>query len=253
MKTFQCQNCEYEVEARKLPDDYKCPECGGPREELIIIRKKRGLLLLFLYSITLLMLIISGSFTLSTIYNHSKKPHSDIHVGELSLELVEQNDTTIRLYNTSPMSDEKAKSLKPFQFKLNNNGTYALNYVLKLKDVPNSELTRINEIIGKTRINNSKVKFSLIDTNTNKVIKQGFVSDLENETLLSGKVKASNIDSYALRLWIDKNVGNEDQNKFYAGRIELTVYENISCNDKDCDDDCDRDCDDEHKHHNKKD
>ena len=49
---------------------------------------------------------ISGSFTISTIYNQSKVPHHNVQVGKLSLELVEQNDTIIRLYNAYPMSDE---------------------------------------------------------------------------------------------------------------------------------------------------
>jgi len=241
MKTFQCQNCKFEVEFRKLPEDYKCPECGVDREFFVEKDKKRKpLFLLFLYSITLLMLIISGAFTISTIYNQSKIPHHEVEVGKLSLELVQQTDTTIRLYNTSPMSDEKAMTLKPFEFNLNNNGTYSLNYSLKLIDVPYSELSGVEEIIGKKRISNTKVKFSLIDTKANKVIKQGFVSDLKNETIITGKIKASRVNSYALRLWIDKNVGNEDQNKFYAGRIVLKAYENIECTDDDRDE-CDHD------------
>ena len=67
---------------------------------------------------------------------------------------------------------------------------------------------------------------------------QGFVSDLRNETIISGKIKAHSVNSYALRLWIDKNVGNEDQNKFYVGRIVLNVYETSKCDDHDYDD-CD--------------
>ena len=232
MKIFECQNCKFEVEFRKLSDDYKCPKCGVDREYFVEKEKtKKPLFLLLLYSLTLLMLIISGAFTISTIYNQSKIPHHEVEVGKMSLELVEQRDTNIRLYNDSPMSDEKAMTLDPFKFKLNNNGTYSLNYTLKLVDVPNSELRGVEEIVGKTRISNTKVRFSLINTNTNKVVKQGFVSDLKNETILSGKIKASKVNSYALRLWIDKNVGNEAQNKFYAGRIVLNVYEDIDCDD----------------------
>jgi len=134
---------------------------------------------------------------------------------------------SIRLYNTYPMSDEKAKNLKPFLFNLNNNGTYSLNYTLLLEDVPDNELNNITEIKGKTRILNSKVKFSLINTDTNSVINEGFVSDLEDGVLSSGKLQADNDIPCALRLWIDKNVGNEDQNKFYVGRIVLKVQEDI--------------------------
>ena len=173
MKVFECQNCKNKIKLKRLLDDYKCPNCGIDKE-YIVEEEKRGkpLFLIFLYSLTLLMLIISGSFTISTIYNQSKVPHHNAQVGKLSLELVEQNDTTIRLYNAYPMSDEKAMTLDPFLFNLNNNGTYALNYTLKLVDVPNNELYGIKEIIGKTRISNTKVKFSLINTKTNIVVKQ---------------------------------------------------------------------------------
>lgn len=232
MKTFQCENCKFEVKLKNLPKDYKCPECDIDASFFIVKEeKKRTLFLLLLYSLVLLMLIISGAFTISTIYNQSKIPNHNVEVGKLSLELVEQADTTIRLYNATPMSDEKAMMLKPFKFKLNNNGTYSLNYTLKLIDVPYNELKYIEEIKGKNRINNSKVKFSLINTTNNKIVKQGFVSDLKDETIISGKIKASKINSYSLRLWIDKNAGNEAQNKFYAGRIVLKAYEDIDCSD----------------------
>lgn len=135
MKVFECQNCKEKINLRKLPDEYNCPNCGIDKEYIVEEEKlKKPLFLLFLYSLTLLMLIISGAFTISTIYNQSKIPHHNVHVGKLSLELVEHNDTNIRLYNTAPMSDEKAMTLDPFLFNIKNNGTYALNYTLKLVD-----------------------------------------------------------------------------------------------------------------------
>jgi len=241
MKVFECVKCENEVKLRKLPEEYKCPKCGADKEYLIEKEKlKKPIFILLLYSLTLIMLIISASFTISTIYNQSKIPYYNAEVGEVSLELVQEKDTTIRLYNTYPMSDEKAMNLKPFLFNLNNTGTYSLNYTLRLENVPDSELDGIDEIIGKTRISNSKVKFSLINTDTNEVVKQGFVSELKNEILSEGKLSARANIPYALRLWIDKDVGNEDQNKFYVGRIVLKVYEDIDCDDDDndyCDDD----------------
>lgn len=226
MKTFKCQKCKYEVKFKKNLDDYICSECGSDKTFFVEKEKKRmPILLLLLYSLTIITLIISGSFTISTIYNHSKIPNHDVNVGRLSLELIEREDTTIKLYNAAPMSDEKAMELEPFLFKLHNDGTYALKYTIKLVDVPNKDLKGIKEIVGKTRISNTKVKYSLINTKTNKVLKQGFVSDLKNETIISGKIQAAKTNSYSLRLWIDKNVGNEDQNKFYVGRIVVKVYE----------------------------
>lgn len=228
MKVFQCQNCKHKVKLKEIPKDYKCPKCEYNKAYFVEIEKvSNPIYLLFLYSCTLMMLIISGYFTFSIIYHQSKAPNHKVKVGTLSMELVESKDTTIKLYNTLPMSDEKAKNLKPFLFKLNNNGTYPLIYSLTLENVPDEELNDVEEVFGKTRINNSKVKFSLTDTDTNNIIKQGFVSDLNNNVIISQRIDAAKIKTFALRLWIDKDVGNEDQNKFYAGRIVLKIHEII--------------------------
>ena len=58
MKIFGCLKCEFEVKLKKLPEEYKCPKCGADREFIVEKEKtKKPLLLLFLYSLTLLMLI----------------------------------------------------------------------------------------------------------------------------------------------------------------------------------------------------
>lgn len=228
MKVFQCQNCKHKVKLKEIPVDYKCPKCKYNKAYFVKIEKvSNPIYLLFLYSLVLMMLIISGYFTFSTIYNQSAVPNNQVKVGELSMELVESKDTTIKLYNTVPMSDEKAKNLKPFLFKLNNNGTYPLIYSLTLENVPDEELNDFEEIFGKERIDNSKVKFSLTDPDTNTILKQGFVSDLDNNVIISARIDAAKVKSFALRLWIDKDVGNEDQNKFYVGRIVLKINEII--------------------------
>ena len=47
MKIFECQNCKFEVEFRKLPDDYKCPKCGFDREYFVEKEKTKIKLLVF--------------------------------------------------------------------------------------------------------------------------------------------------------------------------------------------------------------
>jgi len=190
-------------------------------------KRKKPILLLFLYCLTLIFLSISGFFTVSTIVNHSTLPNHKVKVGKLSMELIERNDTTIRLINSNPMSDEKARELKPFLFKIHNDGTHPLKYRLRLVDVPYKELIGYKEIIGKNRINNSQIKFSLISLETGVTVNTGFVSELENEILIQKNLPAAKVDNYALRLWINENAGNEVQNKFYAGRIILEVEDII--------------------------
>ena len=190
-------------------------------------KKKKPLLLLFLYCLTIIFLLISTSFTISTIINQSTLPNHKVKVGKLSMELIERNDTTIRLIGAKPMSDENAKKLKPFLFKIYNDGTHPLKYRLKLVDVPYNELIGYKEIIGKDRIDNSKIKYALIRVDTGVTVSTGLVSQLYDKILIQKNLPAEKVHNYALRLWIDENAGNEVQNKFYAGRIVLEIEDII--------------------------
>lgn len=186
-------------------------------------KRKKPILLLFLYSLTLLFLLISGSFTISTVINQSTLPNYKVNVGKLSMEMIENSDTTIRLIGAIPMSDEEAKELKPLLFKIHNNGNHPLKYRLRLVDVPYDEIKEYKEIIGKTRMENSKIKFSLYDLDAGVTVNTGLVSSLEDEILIQKNLPAAKVDNYALRLWIDKNAGNEVINKYYAGKIKLEI------------------------------
>lgn len=225
MKTFRCTNCDFEIDKRKLPEDYICPECNAPREAFVEEEKlKAPFFLLFLYCITITVLIISGAFTFSVMFNQNKIPSNNVKVGNLSIELVERTDTTIRLIDSFPMSDEKASKLSPFLFKINNTGTYSLDYRLKLVDVSENELTEYKEeISGKDRINNKYIKYSITDVETNKIVETGLVNEIKDTIILQGKIEAADVKSYAFRVWIDKDATNDAQNKFYAGRLILEV------------------------------
>ena len=190
-------------------------------------KRKKPILLLFLYCLTIIFLIISGFFTAATIINQSTLPNHHINVGKLSMELIGKNDTTIKLVNSYPMSDEKAKKLKPFLFKIHNNGTHPLKYRLKLVDVPYKELIGYKEIVGKKRIDNSKIKYALTNIDTGVIVSQGLVSELENEILYEKNLPAAKVDNFALRLWIDENAGNEIQYKYYAGKMILEINDII--------------------------
>ncbi len=224
MKKFKCVNCNFKVSFDELPENYRCPKCDAPKEAFVEEEKtKKPFILLFLYSLTIIVLIISGSFTISSIFNINKVDPDKIKVGTLSMKLVGQNDTLIRLIDSYPMSDEKAATLDPFHFKIENTGTYKVEYRLKLINVPLKELVNVKEIKGKDRINNTFVKYSLTDLEKGKIIKTGLVSDLENEILLQEKLDASSLRDFTFRVWIDESASNEAQNKFYAGRLVLEM------------------------------
>ena len=119
------------------------------------------------------------------------------------------------------MSDEKAQNLPPYEFKIKNPGRNSMNYRIKLIDVPDTELTTYDIIKGKTRIDNSYIKFSLIDKADMKVVNTNIVSDIKDEIVAAGTIKPGETLDFNFRVWVHKEADNSAQNKFYAGRIVL--------------------------------
>ena len=245
-KLYRCTNCGFKVKVRdELSEDYICPDCGAPRDKFVEVDRDRPpILLLILYLVAFGILIFSGIFTISAIFNQDKIPFYEIETnpndnyddndkpnsGEnnnqsstdsLTLELVGRNDANITLPETYPMSDEKAKDLPPYEFKIKNPGKSSMNYRLKLIDVPDNELTSYDIIKGKTRIDNSYIKFSLINGNTMNVVNTSIVSDLNDKIIASGTIKPGETLNFNFRVWMHKDADNRAQNKFYAGRIVL--------------------------------
>lgn len=222
MKRFKCVNCKFKIKTDELHEDYKCPKCGAPKAAFIE-EERRSLILIILYLLTIITLLIAGSFTISSIIDFNKIDEHKVQIGKVSMKLIGQNDTNIRLVNSYPMSDEKAATLSPFRFQIENNGTYKIEYRIKLVNVPNNQLVGVEEIVGKDRIDNKYVRYSLIDADTDKVLKTGLVSELKDEIIIESKLEASKLQDFEFRVWVDKDASNDAQNKFYAGRLVLEV------------------------------
>lgn len=185
-------------------------------------KRKKGIILIILYILSLLLLIISSAFTFSVFVNDDDREniYNDIRIGEASMEFLDRKETNIRLINAYPMSYKEAINLKPFEFRVTNTGTLPLIYRLKLQDVPDRDL---KETYGLERLGHNKVRYSLIDKKTKKVIKTGLINQMQNGVLLTEKLLPRYSKEFEFRLWIDDKAGSEVQSKYYVGKIILEV------------------------------
>ena len=184
--------------------------------------KKKPILLLVLYSLSLLIFILSGTFTLSTILKDRQTNLNNIQVGEVRMDLINNDSTNIKLVDAYPMDDEEAKELKPFEFRVTNNGTLAVNYRLRLLDVDRKD---VNIDLPSKRLDNDKISYSLVDKSTNEIVKTGTIEDLDDQILITEKLQPRYSKEFELRLWVNKTAGKESQNRYYIGNISLEIDE----------------------------
>lgn len=195
-------------------DDNTNKEKGKSHKETVI--------LLFLYILSILIFILSGSFTISTILNVKENNNDNIKVGQVKMDLIDNDETNIKLINTYPMKESEANLLEPFEFKISNEGTLPVIYRLKLQDVKDEEI--LKKVTG-DKLEYNKINYSLVDAETNETIKTGLISDLENGILITEKILPRYSKIFNFRLWINENAGNESQNKYYIGEIVLEIDE----------------------------
>lgn len=184
--------------------------------------KKYPIILLLLYSLSLIMFILSGSFTIATILNTKETNMEKIKMGQVKMELIDNKDTNIKLVDAYPMKMEDANKLKPFKFKISNEGTLPVIYRLKLKDVKEEDVLKD---LPNDKLSHNKINYSLIDSKTKKYIATGLISDLKDGIIITEKMLPRYSKYFDFRLWINQNASNEIGNKYYAGEIVLEIDE----------------------------
>ena len=118
-------------------------------------KEKKGILIILFYIISLLLFMTSGYFAITTIVKNRQSSQTPIQAGQVKMDLINSEDTNIRLLNAYPLEDSKSNELKPFEFKITNNGTLAVVYRLRLENVTKEEIEEDIENIE--RITNDKL------------------------------------------------------------------------------------------------
>ncbi len=162
---------------------------------------KVNIVVLILFFLSLGLLIFSlyyAFFKEKTFINIKTVKDGDIAVIHSKVDFGETIESFLNIN-----SEDKASSYK---FTVQNNNKHELNYKIKLIDVTN---------VGINRINLSSLNYSLYKNN-NK-ISSGVVSDLKENIIITEKTLSNTKDSYELKLW-----SNKVTNDGFKYKIEVT-------------------------------
>ena len=179
-------------------------------------RKRKDLLiLLFLISITVLVIGVSYALLTKNIIGGSNKVV--YKVGDLDVKLDESGSKDISLTNATPQEDSEGLSNEPYSFSIVNNAITDLKYTIYLEDDTdaknscgtNCELVPYNF-----------VKYNLSSDSTS--LKTSTLSSSSNE-LYTGTITSKSTDKFNLRVWLSIDADNTAMNKYYFGKIKVVI------------------------------
>ena len=173
--------------------------------------KKVMILVISILIILILLLVLSYAFFKTQLSG----TEGIVKVGELELVLNETSEG-IKLDNAIGLSDSEGLSLDSSTFKLINNGSKAVDYIIYLDD----------NTIGDTdtRISDKYLKYNL-----NKNGKDSGPTPLtsvgsnKNRVLDSGTIEGKGTNEYSLNLWITSDVDGNYSGQVFSGKLRVEV------------------------------
>ena len=181
------------------------------------MKKKRKdlLILLFLISITVLVIGVSYALLTKNIIGGSNKVV--YRVGDLEVKLDESGSKDISLTNATPQEDSEGLTNEPYSFSIVNNATTDLKYTIYLEDNTeaknscgtNCELVAYNF-----------VKYNLSSDSTS--LKTKTLSSSSTE-LYTGTITSKSTNKFNLRVWLSIDADNTAMNKYYFGKIKVVI------------------------------
>jgi len=163
-------------------------------------------------------IFVGASFAFWSFQINSTKKHI-IKAADMDVVL-EEDDSGITLENASPIYDEVGMIQKPYTFRLVNRGGIRATYILRLKDITESD----------SRLATSDVKYGLTRNGINKI---KLLSTLPSDGRIDCNIlKGGETVEYALRLWIRDGVTDmsmtEGKSLKYKLEVELTDEKTLS-------------------------
>ena len=126
------------------------------------------------------------------------------------------NGNSIYETDVSDVSDEDVNNVLPYKFKIVNQGNKIKKYTLYLEDLP---VNSINDgCTTKTLLNREQLKYQLIVNN--KVIKEDYLSSIQDNILDTRSVNGKDANAYELRIYIHDEA-KDWYGKHYHYRVVL--------------------------------
>lgn len=196
------------MEKNKLTDNKK--------REIIKTLKKREIQFTIISIFVIFIILITSSYAIFSSIQKAKK-YNTLRVGTLQIEFNDTEDgleNTINLNGAYPVSDNEGQETTPYTFKIKNTGSITTTYNIKLLDDTDmiAEDNCANNQLDKT-----KLKYS-INKETPSILADKQAS---NYIIVSGSLAAGESKTYALRVWLSEEAGNEVLGKHYHGKIVL--------------------------------
>ena len=173
--------------------------------------KKKKIIILSIAIIGLLLIVTGVTYSILSFRVEGNEVNI-VKAGILKIDIDENEPIT--LLEAYPISTERGLEGDAYTFTVSNTGDIDAIYRIYLDDV---ELDA-----GIERLSDSSVRYSL--TKDGKYLTDtvaDLLSQRENRIIDNGAIYPGETFNYELKMWIDKNVGNEEQGKAFKGKIRI--------------------------------
>ena len=148
---------------------------------------------------------------------YSDNSNAQDTVGSIKVQLDDNN--VIDESGLIPLDDETAKTITPYEFRVENNSTNDTTYNVLLEDTVISDDANYT---NKELLSRNQLRYQL-SLNGN-VIKVGNLNEIENNILDTRNIASSQVNNYQLRIYVGESFQNTDwQNKYYHFNINVQM------------------------------
>ena len=173
--------------------------------------KKKKIIILSIVIIGLLLIVTGVTYSILSF----KVEGNEINIVQAGILKIDINENEpITLLEAYPISTDRGMEGEPYTFTVSNTGDIDAIYRIYLDDV---ELDP-----GIERLSDSSIRYSLMkDGKFQTDTVADLLSSREDRIIDNGAIYPGETFNYELRMWIDEDVGNEEQGKAFKGKIRI--------------------------------
>ena len=173
--------------------------------------KKKKIIILSIVIIGLLLIVTGVTYSILSF----KVEGNEINIVQAGILKIDINENEpVTLLEAYPISTDRGMEGEPYTFTVSNTGDIDAIYRIYLDDV---ELDP-----GIERLSDSSIRYSLMkDGKFQTDTVADLLSSREDRIIDNGAIYPGETFNYELRMWIDEDVGNEEQGKAFKGKIRI--------------------------------
>lgn len=176
-------------------------------------KSKKDIFYLILLILTLIVMVVGVTFTYYSLMTSEKKDSTQIRTGTLSINYIDGSEIdTYALLPIDEPSIDSVYSVYKKNFSVESDGTLDQNLDIYIN-------------VTKNGFTNNSLKFSLYDSNNNKIATGSIPSSGEVLMISNDYLKSGSTNYYTVLIWLQENNMNQDheQNKVFIGGFDITA------------------------------